>query len=115
MTQYARQQQDPIQLQGPTASLLKEPPLFQQWIMTQYARQQQSPIQLQGPTASLLKEPPLFRQKLFLKTFMTPTSIVGSPLVAFLAVPTQWTRCRRGARTAWSPTSTPPPRPTSRC
>merc|ERR1719341_968154 len=75
---------------------------------------QRKPIQLQGKRASLQKELRPFRQKLSLKTSSTLTPTQDSLLEVSLAVQTQWTRCRRGARTAWSPTSTPPPLPTSR-
>merc|ERR1711990_215481 len=87
----------------------------QHWITRQCALLQRKPIQLQGKRASLQKELRPCRQKLSLKTSSTLTPTQDSLLEVSLAVQTQWTRCRRGARTGWSPTSTPPPMPTLRC
>merc|ERR1712037_334064 len=56
-----------------------------------------------------------FGENLFLKKSSTLFPTPDSLLVVSLVVQTQWTRCRRGARMGWWPTSTPPPRPTSRC
>merc|ERR1719234_555123 len=83
--------------------------------MSQSAHLQQKPIQKQRQRESLLKEPRPFRRKPFLKTSMTLSLPPDSLPEVSLAAQTPWTPCRGGARRAWSPTSTPPPMPTSRC
>merc|ERR1712198_263428 len=87
----------------------------QQWIMRQCALPQQKPIQMQDQRGSLLRRLQPFLREPFLRTSMTLTPTLVSLQADYLAAQTQWTLCRRGAQTGWSPTSTRPPTPTSRC
>merc|ERR1719436_1903649 len=82
--------------------------------MKQCALLQLKPIQKQGRKASPQKELQPFLREPFLKISSTLSPTLEFLLEASLGVQRQWMLSRRGARTAWWLTSTPPPMPTSR-